>query len=114
MKIAKIVIDTVIDGFCINYAPLEEHVYPSLEEVCLQILLLSGGTETLEIAKISLREGYSLGVVTIAKEMVAVHKNEEGEVAIMQLHHIPVNSGEWVYRPIHIAAKGLAALLEAR
>lgn len=112
MEIAKIVIDTVIDGFCINYSPLEEHVYSSLEEVCLQILLLSGGSDNLEIAKVSLRDVYRLQVVTVAKEMVAVHKNEKGEVALMPIHRIPVDSKDWVYRPIHQAAKGLAKLLE--
>lgn len=114
MEIANIIIDTVIDGFTINYAPLEEHVYSSLEEVCLQILLLSGGPDELEIAEISIRDVYRLQVVTIAKEMVAVHKNEKGEVALMPIHRIPVDSKDWVYRPIHRAAKGLASLLEAK
>ncbi len=111
MKTAKIVVDKVIDGFCINYAPLEEHVYQSLEEVCLQILLLSGGSDNLEIAKVSLRDVHLLKVVTIATERVAVHKNKDGEVAVMPIHRIPIHSGEWIYKPIGLAAKDLEVLL---
>lgn len=111
MEISKTIIDTVIDGFTVNYQPLEEVVYSSLEEVCLQILLIAGESETLQVAEIQLRDVYRLQVVTVASPTVAVHK-KEGLFAVMSLSDIHHDSSKWPYKPLHEAAKVMAALLE--
>lgn len=111
MEISKVIIDTVIDGFAINYAPLEDVVYSSLEEACLQILLIAGESPTLQVAEIQLRDVYRLQVVTVASPTVAVHK-KEGDYVVMSLSDIHHNSEKWPYKPLHEAAKVLAALLE--
>lgn len=111
MEISKVIIDTVIDGFAINYVPLEEQVYSSLEEACLQILLLAGESANLQVAEIQLRDSYRMKIVTVASATVAVHK-KEGLFAVMSLNDIHHNSEKWPYKPLHEAAKVLAALLE--
>lgn len=112
MEISKVIIDTVIDGFTINYVPLEDVVYSSIEETCLQILLIAGESETLQVAEIQLRDVYRMKIVTVAEATVAVHK-KAGEYVVMPITDISCNSEEWPYVPLHKAAKSLAALLEA-
>ena len=112
MEISKVIIDTVIDGFAINYVPLEEQVYSSLEEACLQILLLAGESANLQVAEIQLRDVYRMKIVTVASTTVAVHK-KAGDYVVMSLSDIHHNSEKWPYQPLHEAAKLLAALLEA-
>lgn len=111
MEISKVIIDTVIDGFTINYVPLEDVVYSSLEEVCLQLLLLAGESSNLQIAEIQLRDVYRTKIVTVASTTVAVHK-KAGDYAVMPITDISCNSEEWPYVPLHKAAKVIAALLE--